>query len=223
MLIPNTKVRFRSAFFSGFLAATAYSVLQWVFVTGQMYVAKYNAIYGSFSFIPLLLIWLQLVWLFTLIGAEICFASQNFSRFDYHDQAADMSIRYRLRLTIAVAAVIAQRFENNRKPLTATELSEEYGLPLGIVEQCYTVLLRDGVIIAVAGEDGKPDGTVVPAHGISKMTVGELLTTLICHGDSGFVVGFDEHFPALQRIMEAVTTAMTEEGKRTLLTEVAGQ
>ena len=36
MLIPNTKVRFRNAFFSGALAATAYSVLQWLFVTGQM-------------------------------------------------------------------------------------------------------------------------------------------------------------------------------------------
>ncbi|MDE6394078.1 MAG: YihY/virulence factor BrkB family protein, partial [Duncaniella sp.] len=65
MLIPNTKVKFGSAITAGILAGTAFQVLQWLFVTGQIYVSKYNAIYGSFSFLPLMLIWMQLSWLIT--------------------------------------------------------------------------------------------------------------------------------------------------------------
>ena len=77
MLIPNAKVKFANAFIAGIIAGTGFLILQWVFVTGQMYVAKYNAIYGSVSFIPLMLIWFQLVWVITLSGAVLCFASQN--------------------------------------------------------------------------------------------------------------------------------------------------
>ena len=54
MLIPNTKVKFKNAFISGTISGIGFLVLQWLFVTGTLYVTKYNAIYGSFAFIPLL-------------------------------------------------------------------------------------------------------------------------------------------------------------------------
>ena len=66
MLIPNTKVRFYNALIAGVFTGTAFMILQWLFVSGQLYVSKYNAIYGSFSFLPLLLIWMQLVWVICL-------------------------------------------------------------------------------------------------------------------------------------------------------------
>lgn len=222
MMIPNTKVRFGNAFFSGLLAATAYSVLQWIFVTGQMYVAKYNAIYGSFSFLPLLLIWLQLVWLFTLIGAEICYASQNFSRFDYHTQSQKMSITYSLQLSVAVAAVIVRRFESGEAPVTPAELSRTYGVPLGIVEKCYSVLIKDGVIIETVGSDGRPDGRAIPSHGMSEESVGDLLSTLISAGDTDFIEGLDIHFPRLRSIMSDITAAISATGSKTLLSSLGG-
>ncbi|MDE6279828.1 MAG: YihY/virulence factor BrkB family protein, partial [Paramuribaculum sp.] len=73
MLIPNAKVKFINALLAGVAVGTAFHVIQWLFVTGQMYVTKYNAIYGSFSFLPLMLIWMQLTWLITLIGALLCY------------------------------------------------------------------------------------------------------------------------------------------------------
>ena len=50
MLIPNTKVRFQNALIAGVLAGTAFQILQWLFVTGQVYVAKYNADLRQFFF-----------------------------------------------------------------------------------------------------------------------------------------------------------------------------
>lgn len=47
MLIPNTKVRFVNALLAGFIAGVSFLVLQWLFLSGQIYVAKYNAIYLS--------------------------------------------------------------------------------------------------------------------------------------------------------------------------------
>ena len=65
-LIPNTKVQFKFAAISGAFSATAFEVLQLLFLNGQIYVSKYNAIYGSFAVLPLMLIWLQLSWLLLL-------------------------------------------------------------------------------------------------------------------------------------------------------------
>lgn len=72
LLMPNTKVKFVNAFIAGVFAGTGFLVLQWLFVTGQLYVSKYNAIYGSFSFLPLMLIWMQLTWVITFAGGVIC-------------------------------------------------------------------------------------------------------------------------------------------------------
>ncbi len=54
-LIPNTKVQFKYAAISGTIIAIGFLVLQELFLSGQIYVSKYNAIYGSFAFLPLLL------------------------------------------------------------------------------------------------------------------------------------------------------------------------
>jgi len=73
-MVPNTKVKFGGALFAGILCGTLFQGVQWLFVTGQMYVSKYNAIYGSFAFLPLLLVWLQLSWLIALAGAVLTYA-----------------------------------------------------------------------------------------------------------------------------------------------------
>ncbi len=48
ILIPNTKVKIVNALLAGICVGTAYQIIQWLFLTGQLYVSKYNAIYGSF-------------------------------------------------------------------------------------------------------------------------------------------------------------------------------
>ena len=77
IFMPNTKVNFRSGILAGIVAGTTYQVVQWVYITFQIGVTKYNAIYGSFAALPLFLVWLQLSWLIVLFGEEISFAYQN--------------------------------------------------------------------------------------------------------------------------------------------------
>ncbi|MDE6702513.1 MAG: YihY/virulence factor BrkB family protein, partial [Muribaculaceae bacterium] len=126
MLIPNVKVKFANALIAGVLAGTGFMILQWIFVTGQMYVAKYNAIYGSVSFIPLMLIWLQLVWVITLSGAVLCYASQNIFEFDFKEDVDRISLRYREKVIMAVAAVIVRRFADGQPPLTVRDIIVGY-------------------------------------------------------------------------------------------------
>ena len=128
-LIPNTKVRFKGALFAGVLCGTLFQCVQWLFVTGQLYVSKYNAIYGSFAFLPLLLVWLQLSWLITLSGVVLTYAWQNFDRFSYTDKVKDISQAYANDMALAVLALAAKRFKQREAPLTASALITGYDVP----------------------------------------------------------------------------------------------
>jgi len=77
IFFPNTKVKNLPAMFGAILAAFLWFSVQNIYITLQVGVAKYNAIYGSFATLPLFLIWMYLGWIFILAGAQVAYAVQN--------------------------------------------------------------------------------------------------------------------------------------------------
>ncbi|HBK29181.1 MAG TPA: YihY/virulence factor BrkB family protein, partial [Parabacteroides sp.] len=47
--LPNTKVKFLNGLIAGVFAGCAFQFFQLVYISGQIWVSKYNAIYGSFA------------------------------------------------------------------------------------------------------------------------------------------------------------------------------
>jgi len=83
IFIPNTKVKFTSAFLAGIVAGTIFQIAQWLYISFQIGAAKYSAIYGSFAALPLFVIWVQISWLIVLFGAELAFAHQNVDTYEF--------------------------------------------------------------------------------------------------------------------------------------------
>lgn len=197
MLIPNTKVKFKNALIAGVIAGTSYVVLQWLFVTGQVYVTRYNAIYGSFSFLPLLLIWMQLVWTITLAGAVICFSSQNIFEFSFTSEIARISNNYKWRLTLAVMTIAVDRFVREKKPLTPHQIAVEYGLPITLVSESTHKLISSGLLIRVVAKPGDDEFAIAPAIEPSKITVGLVMERVGANGSANFIPKFNRRFKSL--------------------------
>ena len=217
MLIPNARVKFFNAFLAGVLVGTSFQILQWLFLTGQMYVTKYNAIYGSFSFLPLFLIWLQLVWLITLIGGVLCYASQNIGQFNFNDDVNSISARYRREVTLAVMAIIAKRFARRLPPATVSRISEEFGLPVNLLTTLVRQLHEVGLINFIEAPGELLEHALQPAMDVSEITVGEVLKRIEDHGHSDFIPGFDTEFESIRKISEKVTQAMITRADETTL------
>ncbi len=77
IVFPNTRVRPLPAFIGAILAGSLWFITQNIFISLQIGVSRYNAIYGSFATFPLFLIWLDLGWIFILTGAQLAFACQH--------------------------------------------------------------------------------------------------------------------------------------------------
>ena len=99
IFLPNTKVRFINGFVAGILAGIAFQFFQFIYISGQIWVSNYNAIYGSFAALPLLLLWLQLSWLICLFGAEVSYAALNVKKFSFERDSKNISRRFKDFLT----------------------------------------------------------------------------------------------------------------------------
>ena len=153
IIIPNTRVKFRTAFWAGLVAGIAFQVFQILYINGQIWVSKYNAIYGSFAAIPLLLLWVQLSWLICLFGAELAYASQTIKNFNFEQDANNISRRYYDFITILIATLIVKRFQKQLHPLTTEEISINYQIPSKLSAQIISKLSDIGVICEVVTDD----------------------------------------------------------------------
>lgn len=204
MLIPYTKVKFKYALLSGILCGTAFQLLQLLFVTGQIYVSKYNAIYGSFAFLPLLLIWMQLTWVICLSGAVLTYSSQNIFRFNFSDNINEISERYLNEITIIVLAIITKRFEKAQTPYSKPAMSKAYDIPIRLVGEIIDRLVDAGLLVALApGEDGMV--SYQPAVDPQLMTVGYVFRKLECFGKSSFIPHFTRRFKEALKITNNIT------------------
>ena len=185
-LIPNTKVRFTGALVAGVLCGTLFQVVQWLFVTGQIYVSKYNAIYGSFAFLPLALMWMQLSWLITLSGVVITYAWQNFDSFAYRDKAKGVSQTYANHMAIAVLAVAAHRFKRREKALTRHELITDYDIPGPLADKLFARLQRAGLITAIA-QAVEDEVAYQPSCDPDDLTLSMVEKALVNLGNSWFI------------------------------------
>lgn len=220
VMIPNTKVKFQNALLAGLFTGIGFSVLQWLFVSGQLYVAKYNAIYGTFSFLPLLLIWLQFVWVIFLSGALICYASQNIFQFSFNNEILEISPIYKIKVTVALATVILQRFIHNEKPIMQIEIITKYGIPSRLVTSIIDNLTDAGIISRVVLDEKKQLYGYQPAISPSMVTIDFLYQKLATLGYQNFIPNFDENFPGVVTAFDEIFKALSASPAETRLIDL---
>ncbi len=177
ILMPNTKVSFRSGLLGGLIAGTTYVLLQWGYINFQVGIAKYNAIYGSFAALPLFLIWLQLSWLVVLFGAEISFAIQNVDTYEFEHDSLEISQGFRKLLFLQVTHQIIMTFSKGENPLTASQISNNLGIPIRLLHQILYELV-DSRIISDTSNDVSEDSAYQPAQDINRFTVTYIIDAL---------------------------------------------
>lgn len=188
VFMPNTKVKLKYALIAGILAGTAHQAFQFLYISGQLWVSSYNAIYGSFAALPLFLLWLQVSWTICLFGAELTYAGQNIQNFSFDKDARNASRRYREFIAIVLMSIIAKRFEENGKPYTAKELSSMGKIPIRLTQQILYQLQEINLIHEVMTDEKSEDIAFQPSMDINQLNVALLIERLDTQGSEDFKV-----------------------------------
>lgn len=194
VFMPNTKVKFKHALIAGILAGSAYQGFQFLYISGQLWVSRYNAIYGSFAALPLFLLWLQISWTICLFGAELTYAGQNVRNFSFDKDTQNVSRRFRDFISIVILSLIAKRFANNEPPFTAEDIAAERHIPIRLTNQVLFQLQEINLIHEVVTDEKSEAIAYQPSMDINQLNVGILLDRLDTYGSENFKIDKDEEF-----------------------------
>ena len=170
VFMPNTKVELKSALWGGLLAGTIYQIVQLAYITFQVGVSKYGAIYGSFAALPLFLVWLQLSWLIVLLGAEISFAHQNVATYEFEQDCLNVSHSFKRMTALLVTSLCVKNFLHAEKPATAADISRELEAPVRLVRAVLDELTTAGILAEVCS-DRRENIAYQPACDVHRLTV----------------------------------------------------
>ena len=111
LFFPNTKPKTIPTLIGQYLPAPLWFITQNIYISLQIGVAKYNAIYGSFATVPLFLVWIYFGWFFVLLGAQVAYAIEKKDRYQLVAQPDAPAIK--LSAALDLCSLIGKHFQEN--------------------------------------------------------------------------------------------------------------
>ncbi|MBU4484639.1 YihY family inner membrane protein, partial [bacterium] len=132
MIMPNTKVKFKSALAGGVTASLLFNLAINLFgfvmsLTGKA--QSFQMVYGALALIPLMLIFIYFVWIIILLGAEVSFADQNASTYHIEQKVAGVNQVFKEKLSLRIMYEIAKHFKAGTPIPDAKRLYDKLGVP----------------------------------------------------------------------------------------------
>jgi membrane protein len=151
ILVPNTRVRFRSALYGAVIAGGMWQtsgILFTSFIGGS---GKYTAIYSGFAVLLVFMIWLYLSWVILLIGASISFYHQNPDQIRWKRSNSYLSARLRDQMALQVMVNIARAFDRQTDLVPNLEnLAAYQQVPAPVLARMLGALQQDGLVVQSA-------------------------------------------------------------------------
>lgn len=182
-LVPNAVVTWKAALIGALFAAIAFELAKWGFnlYVNQLLIQTYDRVYGTLALIPIALIWMYIVWLVILVGAELAYSFQ-FLRDLMHIEGGRRSSQARKNqlhsihplMALEVLAPIIEAFDSGQGPVTEKKLARSTKLPTYLISDVVDGWIRAGVIVE-AGTGGRGDRKFLPARPPEDLALDEFI------------------------------------------------
>lgn len=189
IFMPNRKIDYKAGIIAGFATAMMYISVQWAYLSLQINVSAYNAIYGSFAALPLFIAWVEIGWMIVLFGCEIAFFLQNYENYRPNSEFSSLSYSLKKIIALQVTHLIIKNFIPKNNPLTADQIAQNLGIPLAVVHAVLLQLMASHIIIEF--KDLNEYEIYQPAVDVNKLTISHVVNALEQCGQD-HLSGFNE-------------------------------
>lgn len=219
LVLPNTKVNFKSAIIAAIIGTILFELLEWAYVKFQIGANSLNAIYGGFAALPLFLIWVQYSWYVVLFGAEIAFANQNVDHYELENEISKLSVRYKKVISLMIANLVAKRFFEGEKPLNSIEIAQKLDLPVRLARTVINDFVTAGIFIEMRTDIEKE---IVYQPGIteSKLTVKNILEALEKNGVNNLPISDTSELIHINQLMHDLEKSLDNELGNTFIKDI---
>jgi len=180
LFMPNVKVSPRAALIGGVFGGTLWQISQWGYLSFQVGVARYNAIYGTLAALPVLMIWIYFSWMIVLLGLEMTYATQNLRSIRQDIRGARVNFASLEFIALTVLLCVGRRFYLGEPAMSKEELMEELAVPSRSLRNILDELVRVGFIAETVQEaDTTADQ---PARALEKIRLHDVIRSLAVDG-----------------------------------------
>ena len=178
-LLPHRSVATRPAFVSAICVAVLFVVLKIAF---GLYVGVFASsslvgkIYGALAILPVLCLWVYLIWVLVLVGVSACVYFQYpLLLDDRHTDAASLRRQFTLnpsaRWTIVVLSYVAYHFKEAGGAMAIDDIANQLRLTVFDVEEVVEPSVDVGWLVYVEQPQGD---AVLPARPLDELTFAEM-------------------------------------------------
>jgi membrane protein len=128
-IMPSAPVQWRSALAGGMVAGSVVVLLHHLYVRLNVGVANANAIYLTFAAVPILLVYLQLLWTIVLAGSVVAYAVQNLGTLHSATDLPPATHHVRQRLAWHLVHAAGAAFRSGHKGVRASALCRQLDVP----------------------------------------------------------------------------------------------
>jgi membrane protein len=152
------------------VAGTAYQLLQAFYISIQIKLSSYGAVYGSFAALPLFLIWLNLSWMIILAGVELAYQLEIscWSNVPKNEDYLKTTTSKRV-LALLVVHEIIEAFREGKSPLTLQNLSDKLGASKNNIDSVLKTLIQFNIISEIF--DSYDESHYQPAKDVNRLSL----------------------------------------------------
>ncbi len=154
MFVPNANVAAQPAAIGAGVAVILVEIGKRTMGASLSKAFAISQLYGSLGLIPLFMFWVYLMWLVVLFGLELSATLQSLRRhrLDEIDRIKQTNGIVEPTAVLTMMELIAERFHRGQA-ITPHEISNDMGIPTGVVRRILAGLVDGGVIHQLDGDD----------------------------------------------------------------------
>ena len=144
-VIPNARVRVRSALLAALIAGSAWEVAKFLFAWASGRMVQLHRIYGSVAVLPITLTWIYISWFIALIGCRLCYALDASLKPEPHPAIEAAAAREVFVTRVIVA--MAQLHRERGAPIRVQAVVRELGVTGRLAREGLAALAKAGLAV----------------------------------------------------------------------------
>lgn len=171
IMVPNTKVNFRSALLGGVIGGVSWQAVGTIFTISVASSTKYFAIYSSLAVLILFMMWVYISWLILLVGAQISYCHQNLDISGLKVDISRLGARIREKTSLLVMYIIGKYHYEGKQSLTLLDIVEKTEMPFDLISRTVNELRSNGLLTQTSEEPPR----YIPAKDIGSVKLTEII------------------------------------------------
>ncbi len=145
--LPKSRVNIKSAFISGVTTAFLFVIAQYAYMLFQGHLNEYGVIYGSFSVVPLFMLWIYFSWMIFIFGACLCYVIDSNITQVWQLSLEEIPIANQREACLRILETLVNEQEKTDSPLDIQKIATLTSLNKALVRRSIALLINANLVI----------------------------------------------------------------------------